>query len=89
MDIFKIKMFIKEYAYLFWWGRESEKENINLNALVESVLNYGDIPCIKKLFDVVGIEKVAEIFYQDTKRERVNYYPDVVNFFDLYFKKNV
>ncbi len=78
-----IRGFIKEYSYLFWWIRESEKENINLNALVESVL------CIKKLFKLVGIEKVAEIFYQDINRERVNYYPEVVNFFNLYFKKNV
>ncbi len=84
-----IKGFIEEYGYFFWWVRESEKENINLNALVESVLNYGDIPCIKELFELVGIKKVAEIFYQDIDRERVNYYPEVVNFFNLYFKKNV
>ena len=89
MHLHGIKGFIKEYGYLFWWVRESEKENINLNALVESVLNYGDIPCIKKLFELVGIRKVAEIFYQDIKKERMNYYPEVVNFFDLYFKKNV
>jgi len=38
---------------------------------------------------VIGIRNVAEIFYQDTNRERVNYYPEVVNFFNLYFKKNV
>lgn len=47
MNIPEIKIFIKEYAYLFWRIRESERENIDLNALVESVLNYGDIPCIK------------------------------------------
>ncbi len=89
MHLNEIKEFIKEYGYLFWWVKESEKENINLNALVESVLNYGDIPCIKKLFDLIGIKKAAEIFYQDIKKGRVNYYPEVVNFFDLYFKKNV
>ncbi len=88
MNLDGIKEFIKEYGYLFWWVKESEKENLDLNALVESVLNYGDIPCIKKLFDLAGIKKVAEIFYQDINRERVNYYPEVINFFNLYFKKN-
>jgi len=53
MDISEIKMFIKEYAYLFWWVRESEKENINLNAVVEAVLNYGDKQCIKKIFELI------------------------------------
>jgi len=89
MDISEIKMFIKEYAYLFWWVKESEKENINLNAVVEAVLNYGDKQCVKKLFELVDIRKIAEIFYQDISRERVNYYPEVINFFNLYFKRNV
>jgi len=89
MMIHEIKEFIKEHAYLFWWVKESDKEHVNLNALVEAVLNYGDKHCIKKLFDIVGIRNVAEIFYNDINRERVNYYPDVVNFFDLYFKRNV
>jgi len=62
MHLHRIREFIKEYGCLFWWVKESEKENINLNALVESVLNYGDIACIKKLFDLLGIKKVAEIF---------------------------
>jgi len=89
MDVSGIKMFIKKYSYLFWWVKESEKENINLKAVVEAVLNYGDKQCVKRLFELVGIRKVAEIFYQDTNRERVNYYPEVVNFFNLYFKRNV
>jgi len=89
MNISEFKLFIKEHSYLFWWVKESEKENINLNGVVEAVLNYGDKQCIKKIFELIGIRKVAEIFYQDTNRERVNYYPEVVNFFNLYFKKNV
>jgi len=42
MHLHGIREFIKEYSYLFWWVKESEKENINLNAVVESVLNYGE-----------------------------------------------
>ena len=84
----KIKEFIRENSSLFWWIKEEEKENISIEFLVEMVLNYGDKKSVKKLFELVGIDKVANIFYKQTSRRRVNYFPQVVNFFDLYFKKN-
>ena len=85
----EIKKFIRENSHLFWWIKEESKENISLNLLVESILNYGNEKGVKRLFDLVGIKKVAEIFYEATNRKRVNYYPDVVNFFNLYFKRNI
>lgn len=84
----KIKEFIKENECLFWWIKEEEKENISINFLVETILNYGNEKNIKKLFDLVGISKVAEIFYRQTSRKRNNYYPQTINFFKLYFNKN-
>ncbi|MCK4359846.1 MAG: hypothetical protein KAW92_14130 [Candidatus Cloacimonetes bacterium] len=85
----EIKKFIRENSHPFWWIKEESKENISLNLLVESILNYGNEKGVKRLFDLVGIKKVAEIFYEATNRKRVNYYPDVVNFFNLYFKRNI
>ena len=85
----EIKKFIRENSNLFWWIKEESKENISLNLLVESILNYGNEKSVKKLFELVGIKNVAEIFYEATNRIRVNYYPDVVNFFNLYFKRNI
>ncbi len=61
MNISEIKQFITEHSYLFWWIKTSEKENINLNAVVETVLNYGDKRCVKKMFELIGIRTVAEI----------------------------
>jgi hypothetical protein len=84
----EIKKFIRENSHLFWWIKEESKENISLNLLVESILNYGNEKSVKKLFDLVGIKKVAEIFYKDTNRKRVNYFPRTVSYFNLYFKKN-
>jgi hypothetical protein len=90
----EIKQFIRENASLFWYIREDAKENISHEVLVEFILNYGDENSVKKLFDLLGIEKVAEIFYKQTHKEhpiernRINYFPLVRNFFDLYFKKN-
>ena len=84
----EIKKFIRENSHLFWWIKEESKENISLNLLVESILNYGNEKSVKRLFELVGIKKVAEIFHQGTNRKRVNYHPRTINYFNLYFKKN-
>ena len=85
----EIKRFIKENSVLFWWIKEEAKENISVIFLVETILNYGNEKSVKKLFDLVGIEKVAEIFYSNTNRKRVNYFPRTVHYFNMYFKKHV
>ncbi|MDP8227792.1 hypothetical protein D4R71_02160 [bacterium] len=84
----EIKQFIRENSYLFWWIREDAKAEISLNLLIETILNYGDIESIKNLFTLIGIKKVAEIFYQSIHRKRVNYHPRTINFFTLYFTRN-
>ncbi|CEG11018.1 conserved hypothetical protein [groundwater metagenome] len=86
----EIKAFIRENSTLFWWIKEEEKENIDTKFLVEQILNYGDEKNVKKLFELVGIDKVADIFYEQTspERMRVNYFPQVINFFRIYFNKN-
>ena len=85
----EIKQFIRENASLLWYIRDDAKENISHEILVESILNYGDEKSVKKLFDLLGTEKVAEIFYRQTSSIRINYFPRTVHFFKLYFKRNV
>ena len=85
----EIKQFIRENSSLFWYIPEKEKENISHEVLVEFILNYGDEKSVKKLFDLLGIEKVADIFYRQSNRPRQNYLKLVKNFFDLYFQRNV
>lgn len=85
----EIKRFISENSSLFWYVRESEKENISLPFLVETILNYGDIKSVKKLFDLLDIDTVADIFYQQISGRRTNYFPQVAYFFYEYFKRHV
>lgn len=80
--------FIKENSSLFWYTSEEDKENISIEFLIETILNYGDEKSVKKLFDLVGIKKVAEIFHRQTSRKRVNYHERTVHFFNLYFKRH-
>ena len=84
----EIKEFIRENSSLFWWIKEEEKENISTEFLVETILNYGDEKNIKKLFELVGIDRVASIFYKQIAKRRMNYRPRTINFFRLYFNRN-
>ena len=85
----KVKAFIKKYAYLFWYIKPEEQKNISHEVLIEFVLNVGDEKAVRGLFDVLGTKYVATIFYKKTRRtKRVNYFPRVINFFDLYFKRH-
>ncbi len=84
----KIKEFIRENTHLFWYIKEDARENVSIEFLVETILHYGNEKSVKKLFDLVGIRNVADIFYKQISGKRVNYPPRTVHFFDLYFKKN-
>ena len=83
-----IKEFIRENSSLFWYIKEDAKENISIELLVETILNYGNEKSVKRLFDLLGIKKVAEIFYKQISGKRINYPPRTLHFFNLYFKKN-
>ena len=84
----ELKGFIHENKDLFWYIREEEKENISIEFLIETILNYGDIKSVKKLFYLFGIKKVAKVFQDQTNKPRVNYLPQVKNFFSLYFARH-
>ena len=84
----EIKQFIQENSSLLWWIKPEEKVNVSLNALVEAVLNYGDEKNVKKLFDLVGVKKVAQIFYRQISGSRSNYHQRTKHFFQMYFKKH-
>ncbi len=84
----EITEFINNRSHLFWWIPENDKEHISLNALVEAVLNYGDDQDVKGLFQLLGTRKVADIYYQGTKRSRVNFHKRTINYFNLYFSRH-
>ena len=88
MNTPEIKQFIKENSSLFWYIDEDKKQDISHDVLVEFILNYGNEISVKKLFNLLEIDRVADIFYKQTSNFRTNYFPQVVNFFNLYFKRH-
>lgn len=86
----ELKAFIRENSFLFWYTPQDKKEDIGPELLVEMILNYGDINAVKKLFKLMGIKKVAEIFFYSinlSQRRRGNFHESTVNFFTLFFKR--
>ena len=84
----EIDKFIHENSSLFWWIKTEEKINISINALVEAVLSYGNEKSVKRLFDLVEIKKVADIFYRQISGKRSNYHKRTKHFFKIYFKRH-
>lgn len=83
-----IQTFIKQRPYLFWSTKNLD--HLSHEAIVEAILNYGDWDDFQKLIKILGIKKVAEIFWKKSKFSKIgrtNYRPEVINYFNLYFSK--
>jgi hypothetical protein len=83
----EIKAFIRVNRDLFWYTPEDKKENISLDLLVETILNYGSMDEIKRFIKIIGIKEMAKIFYRAEGRKKMNYYSEIYNYFSLFFKR--
>lgn len=78
---------IKRKPYLFWDIKDIE--GLSEDSIVEAILNRGDFDDFLRLIDVLGIERVAKIFYKQISRERKNYNKKTENFFRLFFERHL
>ncbi len=86
----ELKALIRKNAHLFWYSKDSEKENLPLPVVLEFFINYADKEDIKALFNIVGIKNAAAVFFDQinkSKRAANNYEAISRNYFSLYFKK--
>jgi len=86
----EIKEFISRHGNLLWYTPEDKKEEISHEFLVETILNYGNKDSVIQLFHLLGIKKVAEIFYNSinlSERRKGNYHEITINYFSHLFKK--
>lgn len=74
--------------HLFWWVSEKDRKSLSDDAIVEAVLSNGNEKMVKQLFDVFGIEKVAETFNRQISGRRINYRPRTINYFRQYFQRH-
>ncbi|MEK7175533.1 MAG: hypothetical protein AAB693_01885 [Patescibacteria group bacterium] len=81
----KLLDFIKNKKSIFWSTKNYEK--LSKEAVVEGVLNYGNMDDVSELISILGIKEMANIFKKESKKLRTNYRPEIKNYFTLYFKK--
>ncbi len=83
----ELKAFIRQNSSLFWYTPEKEKENISHELLVEHILNYGSLDAVHKLFSIMGIENVAKVFNNMQGRKKMNFFPEIYNYFFILFSR--
>jgi hypothetical protein len=83
----EVKKFIDDHQYLFWYSPVPKSETVSDELLVETLLNYGTLEQVHDLFKVMELKKVASVFVGMTGRKKLNYFPEIHNYFSLYFKK--
>jgi len=76
---------IQQKPYLIWYTKSYDQ--LEDASIVEAVLNYGDWGDVQEIIKILGIKRVAEIFHQYAFRPRTNYFPQICNYFSLYFEK--
>lgn len=81
--------YIRHRRHLFWSVSEDKLPGISEELLVETVLNYGTLDDVRELIKLLGLQQTAAIFYKTSaNRPRHNYFPEVANFFRLYFNRH-
>ena len=81
--------FIKAHRTLFWSVNDANIFTISDTLLVETILNYGTLNDVKELLSLMTIQEVARVFRASIlSRNRNNYFPEVANFFNLYFNRH-
>lgn len=82
MDIHE---FVRSRKELFWSTKNYD--GLDNDAIVETILNYGDWNDVTTLISILGINEVARVFRSHTGRRRGNYNKKVAHYFDLFFAK--
>jgi hypothetical protein len=83
----EIKAFILKHSDLFWYTPQDKKVEISDEYLLENILNYGTLNDFKELERLMGIDNLANIFFNLEGRKKMNIYPEIYNFFYHYFNK--
>jgi hypothetical protein len=86
----KLTEFILQHSNLFWYTPQEKKAEISDEFLVETILNYGDKDTFIQLIQIMGKQKVANLFFKSIKeseRRKGNYSELTIHFFTHVFKE--
>ena len=81
--------FIEKHKDLFWYTPADKKPDVSDALLIETIFNYGTLDDCRELVKILTPEHVAKVFFSSTERQKLNYYPEIYNFFSLALRKYV
>lgn len=84
----EIKEFINKHEDIFWYTPKDKKKNVSEELLLETVLNYANLEDCLTLIRLIGVKKALEILKNAKGRKKLNYYPEIYNFFMNILSKN-
>lgn len=85
-----LKAYIRKRGDLFWYSPGDKGETVSDELLVEHILNYGTMEDVQELFRVMGLQRVAEVFFDSvsrSERRKNNYTAVSLNYFTLLFNR--
>jgi hypothetical protein len=81
------KDYIRRHGELFWYSPGDKGETVSDELLVEHILNYGTMDDVQELFRVLGLQRTAEVFRGMKGRKKLNFFPEIWNYFKLLFAR--
>jgi len=84
-----MRKYILNRNTLWWWVPKDKLAGLTIASVVEAVLNYGKENDVAELFQMIGVDKAADIFKHGTSGFRTNYHEDSISYFTAYFNRHV
>ncbi len=85
----RLKTLIEQHNYLFWDISKDSLYNLSNEAVLERILQYGDMPELKEIIRILGNDNIKKSYNIIKNKKRVNLRPQTINFFDLYIEKHL
>jgi len=81
----KLQHLFRKKPYLAWDVKD--KGGLSEKSILEHILNYGDWDDYLAAEKTLGLKKTKALYEELKNKKRVNLRPQIINYFDLYFKK--
>jgi hypothetical protein len=84
----RLYQLVKANRGLFWSVGDDNLDKLDESSAIEGFLNFGDETNVRDLFNILGTDTVARIFYDHINQPRHNYYAQPAHYFKLYFSRH-
>jgi hypothetical protein len=81
-----LKELVIKNKQIFWDIAESALPDLSKKAIVERIVNYGDMDSFRNMVGSIEKEELERYIAEEESNKRKNYRPEALNFFKNYLK---